>query len=313
MSKKLDASQVTNLDANESAFFARQLEYVKAKTYDVMYPELKARKILPVSFEAGPGAKTITYRQYDQVGVAKIIVSYAKDLPRADVKAKEFVGQVRSLGMSYGWDIMEIRHAAFAGVPLEQRRANAAKRGILQQENTIAMLGDATSGLNGFLNNANMTQVTLPADGTGATTTFSTKTADLIVRDLNSIANKPIAVSKGVESPDTLLLPITQYTYIASTPRSTTSDTTILNFFLQNNPFVKSVDWLNELAAAGAGATDRAIAYRRDPDKLTLEVPQDFEQFPVQQRGLEYIVPCHSRCGGVLIYYPLSIAYADGI
>ena len=30
------------LDANESAFFARELEHVKAKSYDKIYPEYKA-------------------------------------------------------------------------------------------------------------------------------------------------------------------------------------------------------------------------------------------------------------------------------
>ena len=55
------------------------------------------------------------------------------------------------------------------------------------------------------------------------------------------------------------------------------------------------------------------IAYRRDPDAFTLEIPQMFEQLPVQERGLEFVVPCHSRIGGVIIYYPLSMAIGEGI
>jgi len=38
-----------------------------------------------------------------------------------------------------------------------------------------------------------------------------------------------------------------------------------------------------------------------------------FEQLPVQERGLEYVVPCHSRIGGVIIYYPLSQVFKRGI
>ena len=49
----------TNLDANESAFFARQLEYIKPKTYDILYPEYKAFRLMAVSTEAGPGAQVI--------------------------------------------------------------------------------------------------------------------------------------------------------------------------------------------------------------------------------------------------------------
>lgn len=307
MSKKYQ-----NLDADESIFFQKELEAKKAKAYDVQYAELKARQVIPVSFEAGPGAESIKYEQYDSVAVAKLISSYADDLPRADVKGAEFISPVKSLGASYGYSVQEIRAASMAKKPLEQRRANAAKRAILQKENDIAMSGDSATGLKGFLNHSAVPLVVLPADGTGSSILWSAKTADLIIRDLNLVANTIFSSTKGVEMPDSLLLPIAKYAYIASTPRSSTSDTTILEYFLANNPFVKQVGWLNELTGAGAGGLDRLVCYKRDPDKLTLEVPQDFEQFPEQERNLEVVVPCHSRVGGVIIHYPLSLAYADG-
>ena len=308
MSKKY-----VNLDADESIFFAKELEAKKAKAYDVQYAELKARKVLPVSFEAGPGAETIKYEQYDSLAVAKIVSSYADDLPRADVKGAEFISSVKSLGASFGYSMQEIRAAAMAKKPLEQRRANAAKRAILQKENDIAMFGDTATGLKGFLNHSSVPLVVLPADGTGASILWSTKTADQIIRDLNLIANTIFTNTKGVEMPDTLLLPVAKYAYISSTPRSSTSDTTILEYFLKNNPFIKEVGWLNELLNAGAGgAIDRMVCYKRDPDKLSLEIPQDFEQFPEQERNLEFVIPCHSRIGGVIIPYPLSMAYSDG-
>ena len=76
------------LDADGAVFFQRQLEHIKARSYDVRYAELKARTLFPVSNEGGPGVTTITYRTYDQVGAAKIINAYADDLPRADVAGK---------------------------------------------------------------------------------------------------------------------------------------------------------------------------------------------------------------------------------
>ena len=38
-----------------------------------------------------------------------------------------------------------------------------------------------------------------------------------------------------------------------------------------------------------------------------------FFQYPAQARGLELIVPCESRMGGVSIYYPLSALIAVGV
>jgi hypothetical protein len=302
-----------HLDADESIFFARQLEYVKKKSYDVQYPELKARMLLPVSSEAGPGAETIKYEQYDQVGMAKIINSYADDLPRADIKGKEFISPIRSAGTSYGYTLQEVRAARYANKPLEQRKANAAKRAALQLENTIAFSGSAVDGLGGFINNANVPTVSLPNDGTGSSVLWSAKTPALILRDLHKVANFVMENTKTVEQADTMILPPTKFNYIKTTPWSTTGDgKSILDLFLEQSPYIKSVDWANELTGAGSGATDRMVVYSRNPDKLTLEIPQDFEQLEVEQRNLKFVVPCHMRVAGVIIYYPLSMAYADG-
>ena len=54
------------------------------------------------------------------------------------------------------------------------------------------------------------------------------------------------------------------------------------------------------------------VAYQRDPMVLQLEIPQEFEQFPPQARGLSFVVPCHARIGGVHMHYPLAVAYMDG-
>lgn len=303
----MSTQQFTRLDANESMFFARELESIKAASYDVLYPEFKARMFVPVSNDAGPGAEAITYRQYDQVGMAKLIAAYADDLPRSDVLGKEFTSPVKSIGGSYGYNVQEIRAAQMAGKPLEQRKANAARRAVMQKEDEILALGDTATGLKGFINNSSVPIFAAPFVISAAST------PDQILQTMNSAVNKVVADTKGVEMPDTLLLPIEQYTYIASTPRSSTSDTTILEYFLQNNPFIKQVDHWYRLDQAGVALVDRMIVYRRSPDKLTGEVPQEFEQFAPEARGLEFVVACHARNGGVIFYYPLSALYVDGV
>jgi hypothetical protein len=305
---------MNHFDSSESLFLLRQLDYIKTQTYDVKYAELKARKLIPVSSEADPGAEKIFYRQYDQSGLAKVVSNYADDLPRADVAGKEFFASVKTLGASYAYNLQEMRAAVYGNVPLEQRRANAARRSIAQLENRIAFFGDTASGLQGLLTNSNITSVTIPADGTGASKLWTAKTPDQILRDLNLVANTIVSTSLGVEIPDTLLLPIAQYNYIASTARSANSDTTILNYFLQNNPYIKAVEWVNELYhAAGGGTLDVIFAYRRSPEVLTMEVPSDFEQLELQVNNLEYKIPCIERFGGILIYYPLALAFGTGI
>lgn len=302
-----------NLDASETAFFARELESVKARTYDIKFAPMKALSLMPVSSDAGDGAESITYRSFEETGMARVISSYADDLPRADVRGKEFISPVRSLGCSYGYSHQEIRAANFANRPLTTMQASAARRANDQKVNELAWFGDTDYGLLGLLDNPNIPATTVPNDGTGPSTLWTTKTPDQILRDLNLITNSIIDLTKGVETPNTVIMPIEQYTLIASTPRSSTSDTTILAYFLLNNPYIDVVDWVPELKGAGTGGVDLFIAYDRNPDKLEIQLPMPFRQYPPQERNLNFEIPCESRYGGVLIYYPLSLAFGEGI
>lgn len=304
------------IDADGAVFFQRQLEHIKARSYDVKYAELKARMLFPVSNEAGPGVNTITYRTYDQAGAAKIINAYADDLPRADVAGKETSIQVRSVGISYGYNLDEIQSSQLTGAALDQRRANAARRANEQTVNDVAFFGDAISGMGGLFDNPNIPTGAVVNPGGG--TEWVNKTPDEILFDINDLFADIFETTKMVESGNTLLLPPAQWSYIAATPRSANSDTTILQYVVQNSPFLQSeadVIPVNECLAANNPelATDAMVAYDRNPDKLQLEIPVELEMLPIQQKNLEFIVPGRSRLAGLNIYYPLSLAIGTGI
>lgn len=306
------------LDADGAFFFQRQLEHIKSKSYDVRYADLKARELFPVSNEGGAGITSITYRTYDQVGAAKIINAYADDLPRADVKGKETSIPVRSVGISYGYDLDEIQSSQMVGASLDQRRANAARRAVEQVVNDVAFYGDTTSGLPGLFSNPNIPTGAVVASGTGSTTQWANKTPDQILFDVNDLFTDIFDTTKMVEKGNTLLLPPNQWSYISSTARSATSDTTILQYLVQNCPYLSSeadVIPLNECAAVNNPllSTDAMVAYDRNPDKLQLEIPVELEMMPVQQKNLEFVVPGRSRIAGLNIYYTLSLAIATGI
>lgn len=304
------------LDADGAFFFQRQLEHIKAKSYDVRYAELKARMLFPVSNEGGPGITSITYRTYDQVGSAKIINAYADDLPRADVAGKETMIPVRSVGISYGYNLDEIQSSQLTGAALDQRRANAARRANEQTTNDVAFFGDANSGLPGLFSNPNIPTGAVVNPGAG--TEWVNKSPDEILFDINDLFADIFETTKMVESGNTLLLPPAQWSYIMATPRASNSDTTIAQYVAQNSPFLTSVNDIiavNECDAVNNPelSTDAMVAYDRNPDKLQLEIPVELEMMPVQQKNLEFLVPGRSRLAGLNIYYPLSLAIATGI
>jgi hypothetical protein len=294
-------------DANETSILSDQLRYVKAKTYDIEYAALKARQFIPVSNEIPEGAETMEWREWDTVGAAKLISNYADDLPLVDAFSKPNQSRIQSLGDGYQYSIQDLRRAAMAGERIDARRARAARDAVELKIDQIAASGAEEAGLYGFLNHPNVPLVS-PTTGT-----WSGASPTQIRADISKLARSIVSVTKERHQPDTLLLPTDTYGLLSDTPLASDNQTSVLNSILQNSPWIKNIDMWEKLETAGVGGTRRIVAYKRDPDVLTLEIPKEFEQLPPQARNLAFIIPCHARIGGVVIYRPLAIAYMDGV
>lgn len=306
-----------NLDADEGIFFEKELEALKSRTYDVKYPMLMARQLFPLDSTADTGAATVTYQSWDAVGMARLIVSYATDLPNVEVTAKETTRKIYGEGIAFGFSIQDLRAARYAGKPLEQRKADAARRQLMQLENTLAFDGDAATDIPSFITNPNFNQVT-PVDGLSNDTKWSTKTPAEIIKDVSAMTAAIRDISNGVEAPNTLLLPESQYTILSTTPRAEGTDTTILDFILSSNAWITTIIPVYNLkgkapVSASYDSEDVAVLFDKNPEKLWLETPQDFEMFAAQEKGLMFEIPCHMRTAGVIVAYPKSIATLYGI
>jgi hypothetical protein len=312
-----------NLDDDHGIFFEKELEAVKTKTYDVLYPELLARSLFPVDSTTDTGANTVTYQSWDHVGMARLLSNYSVDLPNVEILAKEITRKIYGIGVAYGYSVHDVRSARMAGKPLEQRKANAARRQCMQLENKLAFEGDPKTDIPAFIGHPAM-PVTAPTDSVSGSTKFVDKSPDEILLDFKNITATVRDGSNGVEAPDTVMIPELQYTHIATTPRSSTSDTSILDYILKSNPFIKEIipvyNMKNSVATGGGGGapgdydgSDALILYTKNPDKIWLETPQDFEQFPAQEDGLMFEIPCHMRTAGVILAYPLSATILKGI
>lgn len=297
MINRLDAS----LDARQISFLEKQLEYVKAQTYDIQYPALKARLFIPVSNDIPNGAASFTYQSWDEFGRAELISSYGDDFKRVGVGVKEYVGSIKSVGASYAYSIEDLRRSAFSGANLDTRLARAARNAIEFELDHLAAFGHKDSQLLGFLNNPNV-----PVKKAGAWFGQQTKDARKMMEDLSGMVTDIIDRTEEVHAPDTILLPTKHYAYLAQTPVNANSETTILKSFLANNPYIKGIDSWKKLDENG-----RIVAYRRAPEICELQIPQEFEQFPPQARNLEFVINCHAKFAGVSIYYPLAMSYLD--
>ena len=307
-----------------SVFFARELDYVKAKSYDKQYPQLSALDLFPVNNEVDPGAETVTYYTYDMEGMAKIIDNYSTDLPRADVNGRPSSAFVKSIGVSYGYSAQEMRASRMAGKNLDARKAEAAHYQIDAAINRIAWKGDPDHKLLGVLSaGQNIPIFNITAGTVSGQTSWLKKDADEILDDVTAMYSQVSKTTKNVERPDVLVLPTDVYTTI-SMKRVGDTGVTVLEYIQKNAPFLKEVKAAAEI---NSDSTDTnpyasdiesqaqavALLYTKDKDKIEINNPMNFLQYPVQVNNLETIVPCEARTAGVIVSYPMSALIAVGV
>lgn len=306
--------KITN-DADAGLGFVEStLTHVEAKVYETEYRHIVYQDVVPVSNEAGEGATSVTYYSVDGATMGKFIGSNAIDVPLSDISTKQSIVPVELGAVGYKYSDEELRQAAMLNRPLPQTKANLTMRGFEEHAQDVCFNGDATKGLEGFLDNSNVPSSSVVNPGSG--TEWVNKTPAQILADVNSLFAQVFETTKQVESADKLCLPTSQYSFIANTPRSDNSDTTILMYLVQNSTYINSVEdiiSLPELVGAGAATTDRMMVYTKNIDKVVFHIPMPFRIEQPVRKTLGWEVPAVYKLSGVEFRYPLSAAYADGI
>lgn len=312
----------TRLDASERIFAETQLTQVANKAYETDRPKLEGLDILPVTREFGEGARTISWFEWNQVAIAAWLANGADDLPRVDVFGEQHFSRVRGLGNAYGYTFDDIRQAQMADVPLEQRRANAARDGHEQFWDRVAFYGDDTRGIKGLFTTPNTNDViasTAAASPNGlGWLAASGKTPDEIIDDMCRLHDSVRSATSGVHVATDMVIAADAYSYISCTPRASNSDTTILEFFKKTRPGVnvmssETFNAVTTLPSGASGTASVAMAYVKNVDLLAYALTMDFLQHAPQLRNLEFTVPCESKVGGLIVWKPLTISFMEDL
>lgn len=313
---------MSRLDSNQNVFFSRQLEDIDAKNYETLFAGMMGRRYIPLVEGIPEWANVHTYRLFEMVGEAKIIGPNANDLPRVTVKGVEASRVIKEIGTSYGWTVREIMQAAATGAPLDTLTVQAARSAVARETDDLLAIGNSTFGIEGLLKLTGVNLV-VPSTktGTGAGTAWIRTVAvspSEILHDINNLVSQTRLRLKqaGDQIPQfarfTILLDSASYSYIATTPRSDNSDTTILKYALQNNPWIESIEeWWQCDTADHDNTNNRAVCYPRDPMCLGAIVPKEFTALAPQESGLNIVVPATGSCGGVICRYPVAVSYMD--
>lgn len=294
-------------DAAPSLFLQTELQAIEATIYETPFAPLKADSLIPVK-SIPRGTQEAGYDRTTGYGVAAWIAGLGTDAPSVNAARVRTLYSVRSHGAKYHYSRADLEAAAMAGLPLDATLGVEARRACETFRNGVALSGDASVGLTGFLNDPNVPLGTAPNGGWA-----STASPDDILRDLNEIRIAVWTQTKEAYIPDTIAIPATLFGHISLTPRSANSDTTILEFFLKSQDQIKSVVPMLELETAGAGGTGRMICYLKALSVLEQAVAIPFEQLPPQFIAFGVEVNCWSRTGGMHWKAPIAAAYRDGL
>lgn len=313
-------------DAQQALGFVRPQFYnIEATIYEQKYPSFDYASLIPVVTEGNEWARGTLFSSVDMAGQAQFISGKGFDMPYADIARTQFTKGFALAGIGYEWSLEEVSTAAMEGINLDNTKANAARRTAEQFLWNIGMTGrpDGVTnqkGWTGLVNDPNVPTVTAAATGTGSGTSWTTKTPDQILADVNAALTGIIVSTIEVESADTLLLPTSRYLYLSSTPRSSTSDTTILQYLQANNVYTArsgqplTIRGLRSLETAGAGGTKRMLSYRRSPEVLRFHLPMPHKFLPpFQKSSMAWEVAGIMRTGGTEIRLPSACSYVDAI
>lgn len=291
---------------------------INAEVYEQEYPDYDYASLVPVDSTGPEWVRGVITYTTGKVGRAAWQSAKAKDVPLADVTRGRTDQVIDMAAIGYGYDLEEINHASMLGMNLSNMKADSARQAYAEFMYNLALFGDTPKGWYGLLNSTAVTSG-LVAQNAGATSRlWSAKTHAEIISDINSLLTGIYTGSQTVEMANTILMSPERLAYLAERTIDGTT-MTVLQFILANNIYTLTtgqqltIRAVRNLSTAGASATQRMVAYRRDPKVVKLHLPMPHRFLPAWQDGpLSIQVPGIFRTGGIEILRPGAVRYADG-
>lgn len=300
-------------------FLRTAQNYIEPGIYARAYPDFQYRELVPVDNSAPEWTTAIDFFSMgDDVGEAREFAPDGDDINFVDFKLDKGSSRVVMVGIGYRYNLQELAHANAYGIRLTDERADAARRKYEQFIDNLAFVGRPKLGMSGLINQTSITALTA-ANGAAGTAPWPTKTPDEVVADFNRVLGVIFTESNGIETADTVLISQDRYNYLIGRRLDPTSETNLLDYILRANVYTArtgrplTIRAVFGLETAGAGGTQRMMAYRRTPDVVKMHVPMPLRWLQAEQRRLKFEVPGIFRTGGVEVRRPGAARYLDGI
>lgn len=293
---------------------------IEKEAYDAPREELDAIMSAPIKPGINKGAMTYTFRTVSKVGMAKILASDATDIPATSIGYTKNTVNIRPVGTHYKFTLEELDACAFAGIPLENDDALAARQTVDEKVDEIIYLGDKDWGLMGLLTNPNVTHTTAPQNTTQTSTKWADKNLDEITADIQKMMDAGFAATKGPRGGtttkfDTLKVPRKAFVSLTTRTKGVDSDVTFLKAIQDRfaPQGLVNIECCNSGEGIGVGDTDRALLYKKDRKNVFSVLPVPFRVLKPQEKGLSIIFNCIARTAGCVWRRPTTGVYMDGV
>jgi hypothetical protein len=298
------------------SFMISQTTYIEPTVYRIRYPDLNYAELVPVDSSPNEWAKSVTFFSIDQVGAADWFNAASSDVPLADFTRGKFEVGIEMAAIGYRYNLEELGQAMMLpNTNLTTERASAARRAYEEFVYNVCLFGDSRKNWLGITNHS------LPSVIVASHTwAYYAANADvpLILQDFNMLLTNIWQATLTVEMADTVLLPLSVLTLLATTQLPNTT-MTVLQFIQANNLYTLqtgrplTIRAVRGLDTAGAAGVSRIIAYRRDPEIVKVYLPMPHRFYPVWQRGpFVFDVPGIFRISGLEIRKPGAFRFFDG-
>nr|UVM93127.1 MAG: protein of unknown function DUF2184 [Bacteriophage sp.] len=298
------AMQGMGIDANKldahGIWTVNQLTQLLNRQYEQAYPQTGVLELFPVTTELSPVTKNFEWLEFDGVTSAKIIADYTDDLPTVEAMASEKTGKVFRLGNAWFISIDEIKAGQALGSSLSDRKASLAREGHETLVNDLVFKGSAPHNIVSVFDQPNINRLI----------SASWTTPEIAFSELQDLIETIEDVTLGRHHVTNIVIPPSKRRLLTQKMPDVTES--YLAWFKENYPNV-TITAIAELEDIDGAGTKGVLAYEKDPMNMSIEIPERFNMLPMQPKDLHFKVPCTSKCTGLIVYRPLTIAILSDV
>lgn len=299
--RQFRSSRCDSVDAPQGFHLAEDLEYIYGEVLRTEYEPNGAMSLFPLDTRVPAGARNHTVRRLDHYGKADWHRNDAKHLNTVGASQAEQTFPVKTAAVAIELDFFEQQASDFANSNLRGELEMAARATLMDFANEKIWHGDEDHGFYGVLNYPWLPKLPFP------TAVNSSTNADTFLYNMHRFSNMPNKITKTVFTPNTIVTSPRLRSWMANTPRSSTSDTTILEYYLRTNEYIGSIVSDPEMQGIGDNGEDGMLMYRaNDLRSIANVVPVPFAMLPMQVSGFNMHIPVYMRLGGVVMRNPLN-------